>query len=361
MRGCIDTAAVSVRDARPLRRSGGIGRARRRSWPARRRVGVRRGAGRATIAIAALALAASACAPEGSRVGGGADSPASVDDTSEASRLEPQDPSEASRLEPQDPSEEASDGLERFHSGCGGGSGGKRPQEAGGGPDGAGAGFLESFGGSFDADTGRFWLSPTWLVPSGSLPSEDLPAVAGHVLEFVDAEGEAVSSVPLRGPVYEDSDRELAWELYVAERPAFSSIRIRRGQQTVVKYSGSASAPEIDEVQVEQTEPSSSTDGDEPSTRGVSWSARDADGGALWRSCLLLQRRRRQLPAGRRDPQGPRHRERLRSGRRVHQEPHGPGASRLRAALGSESTRTRPILARRLGRDLLERDALANS
>ena len=102
------------------------------------------------------------------------------------------------------------------------------------------------------------------------------------MLEFVDGAGEAVSSVPLRGPVYEDSDRELEWELYVAERPAFSSVRIRRGQQTVVEYSGSASAPEVEALHIEQGDPSAGFDGFQPYTVGVSWRARDADGGALW-------------------------------------------------------------------------------
>ena len=150
------------------------------------------------------------------------------------------------------------------------------------GPGGAGSGFVESFSGSFDADTRRFWLEPRWLVPSGLLPREDLPAVAGHVLEFVDGAGEAVGSVPLRGPVYEDSDRELEWEVYVAERPAFSRVRIRSGQQTIVEYSGTSSAPEVDAARAKQTDPSAGFDGFSPYTVGVSWRARDADGGALW-------------------------------------------------------------------------------
>ena len=181
----------------------------------------------------------------------------------------------------------------------------------------ADTGLLESFVGSFDAETGLSWIRPVWPVPSAMVSELAAGLIPGHVLEFVDAEGEAVSSVPLRGPVYEDSDRELAWELYVAERPAFSSIRIRRGQQTVVEYSGSASAPEIDEVQVEQTDPSAGFDGFQPYTVFVSWRARDADGGALWARFYYSSDGRRQLPSGRRNPQRPLLREPLQPRRRA--------------------------------------------
>ena len=147
--------------------------------------------------------------------------------------------------------------------------------------DGAAVGMLEVFAGLFHPSSGRFSLEPVWLVPESARPGrgEQQPVVEGYVLDLLDATGEVVHRVPLRGQMR--ASGEVQWEVSIVERPSYVSYRVHHEGRAVVESARSVDAPRISGPKADLSEALGNPDGHEPLRVRFGWRACDPDAGPL--------------------------------------------------------------------------------
>ena len=119
------------------------------------------------------------------------------------------------------------------------------------------------------------------LVPESVLGDwSSWPEVDGHVLEFLDGSGEVVHAEALRARLMSTDTRE-DWNAVVVRRPAYVSLRIRRGDETVAEFASSPGAPVVGSLMTHVPDPRDPVTYGVPARVRFSWVACDPDADPL--------------------------------------------------------------------------------
>lgn len=122
------------------------------------------------------------------------------------------------------------------------------------------------------------------LVPESLLGDwSSWPAVDDHVLEFLDGSGEVVHTEAL-GVTLTIADTRQDWSAVVVRRPAYRSLRIRRGDQIAAEFASSPGAPVLESLNTHVPDPRFPVTYGVPARVRFSWVACDPDADPLLQS-----------------------------------------------------------------------------